>query len=48
MNRDYEIISGFQCCGNNFLVIRMSGAACTMSVGEYNRMIKAERKRIRS
>lgn len=47
MNKDYEILSSFQCCGNNFLVVRMPGGACTMSVGEYNRMVIGERKRIR-
>lgn len=44
MNRDYEILSSFQCCGNNLLVVRMNGATCTMSVGEYNRMVVAKKK----
>ena len=44
MDKYYEILSNFQCCGNNFLVIRMPGAVCTMSIGEYNRMIMAEKK----
>ena len=43
MNRDYEILSSFQCCGNNLLVVRMVGAACTMSVSEYNRIVVTER-----
>lgn len=44
MKKDYEIISSFVYSGNNFLVVRMTGAACTMSIDEYNRMIMAERK----
>lgn len=44
MNKDYKILSSFQCCGNNLLVIMMTNAACTMSVGEYNRMVMSEKK----
>lgn len=43
MNKNYEILTSFQCCGNNLLVVRMAGATCTMSVGEYNRIVVTER-----
>lgn len=48
MNKDYEILSSFQCCGNDFLVVRMHGAACTMSAGEYNRIVVTERNYLQS
>lgn len=41
--KEYSIINAFECNGK-MLVVRMSGAACVMSEGDYNRIIIAEKK----
>lgn len=44
MDKDYSIISAFECNGKKMLVIRMSGAACVLPEDDFNRIITDERR----
>lgn len=44
MENKYKIVGKFKCGGIDMVVIRMSGAACTMPKYEFNQIVETERK----
>lgn len=43
MNNNYKVLGKFECCGKTLFNVIVNGNICTMSQGEYNKLMKDRR-----